>query len=378
MNQYQPHEHYMRLALDLARKGQGYTSPNPMVGALVVADSGAVVGQGYHQRAGGPHAEVHALQEAGAKAHNATLYVTLEPCCVHGKTPPCTTAIMEAGVRRVVYATQDPNPAVAGRGKETLERAGIEVLTGILDAESAHLNRHFNKHIVHRTPYITMKTAITLDGKMAVASGASRWVTGEQARRDGHRLRGEHEAIAVGIGTVLADDPLLSCRHGYENIYRHPHVIVFDSSLRIPRNAALLRQQEVQRKVIVVTDQTMADTSSAKRLQEWGAQLVFLPRSANNKLPLPRAMELLYRDHGITSILVEGGAALTSSILRAGLEDEHVIYMAPKLFGAEGMTWTGALGVDTPDNALALEFVSVHTIGKDLRIEARRTRGKQI
>lgn len=365
------HEVSMQMALNLARKGLGFTSPNPVVGSVIVDAAGAIVGMGYHAKAGMAHAEVVALKDAGEKARGATLYVTLEPCCVQGRTPPCTDAIIRAGIQKVVYAAQDPNPAVAGRSRAILEAAGIAVESGILEPEARYLNRHFNKHITRQMPYITLKSAITLDGKTAVANGQSRWITGEGARQDGHFLRGIHDAIAVGIGTIIADDPLLTCRHGGKTALPHPDVVIFDTFLRTPRNAAVLRPSEAERRVIIVTSSTMMESDTATRLLGAGIQLIGLP-PASQGLPLQQAFAALYEQYGITSVLVEGGAGLTSAIIKETLEDEHVIYMAPKLFGDEGMTWSGSLKVPTPDKAYQLRLHSVERLGNDIRICAHR------
>src|SRR5512144_1741104 len=302
-------EKYMRMALRLAARAKGRTSPNPMVGAVVVKN-GKVVATGYHHRAGEPHAEAIALGKAGRKAKGATLYVTLEPCSHTDKrTPPCTPMVMQSGVKRLVIAMIDPNPRVSGGGVKTLRRAGLEVVTGVLEAEARKLNEAFIKHITTGMPFVTLKIAQTLDGKIATASGESKWITGEKARREGHLLRDVSDAILVGVNTVLTDNPSLTARIPAG---RDPLRVIVDSGLRIRVDARVITQRSQAATLIA----TVADAPKAKitRLQEAGAQ-VLIVKSAQGRVDLRDLMRQLGRK-GIISVLVEGGPEIHASAIK--------------------------------------------------------------
>jgi len=350
----------MRMALSLARRGVGKTAPNPAVGCVIVRD-GAVVGRGWHKKAGTPHAEVHALNEAGKSAAGADVYVTLEPCAHFGKTPPCAKALIEARVARVFVAMVDPNPLVAGAGIEMLRRAGIEVETGLLEQPSRELNRPFIKWIQTKLPYVILKSALTLDGKSATANGDSRWVTGDQARREVHRLRGRMDAIMVGVGTVLKDDPLLTCRlPGGKNPLR----VVVDSTLRIPLHAALLGV-ESDAGTLVATCSASAERIAA--LAARGAEVLHC-KDGGEGVDLADLFARL-GERGVQSVLLEGGSHLAGAALRAGLVDRCMIFLAPKLIGGAGIGLFAGEGVALMGDAIRLEGMTVRRVGADLLIE---------
>ncbi len=353
----------MRLALRLAARARGWTSPNPMVGALVVRD-GRVVGRGYHRRAGGPHAEVHALEAAGAEAKGATLYVTVEPCCHAPKrTPPCTDAVIASGVRRVVVAMRDPNPRVRGRGIRLLRGAGLAVEVGVLEAEARRLNEGYASWVTTGRPFVTLKIAQTLDGKIATASGESQWITGPRARALTHRLRAQVDAVIVGLGTVLADDPRLTARRGAR---RHPHRVILDERLAIPPTARVLRWVEGATTYVATTDR--APAARRRRLEALGA--VVLP--VKSRKGLVDFDDLLDRLGALqmTSVLIEGGSEVNASALRAGVVGKVVVMVAPRLLG--GRDAVGAVGGISPlrlADAVTLRDVSVRRVGVDFIVE---------
>lgn len=351
----------MRRALALARRGR--TSPNPMVGAVVVKD-GRIVAEGYHRRAGEPHAEAAALDEAGDEARGATLYVTLEPCCHYGRTPPCTKAIISAGVSSVVAAMRDPNPLVSGKGLAELEAAGIGTDVGLLQEQARKLNEVYVKFVTTRLPFVTLKLAMTLDGKIATRTGDSRWVSCEQSRRMVHRLRERSDAVMVGVGTVLADDPELNARNGKRITY--PTRVIVDSQGRTPATARVLLQPAGET-VVAVTD--AAPAGRVRKLEEAGARI--LPVEERGSLvSLPHLMQKL-GEIGITSVLIEGGGSIAASALAAGIVDKVIVFVAPKIVGGESArTPVEGPGVETMDDALQLERLTVRNVGCDLLIEA--------
>lgn len=347
-------EPYMRQALALAEKGRGTTSPNPMVGAIVVKDGG-VVGSGFHERAGGPHAEVVALDAAGDATKGATLYVTLEPCSHYGRTPPCADLIVDRSVARVVYAMADPNPVVAGRGAEKLRGAGIETTSDVLREEACRLNEAYIKHITTGTPFVTLKLAQTLDGKIATCTGDSKWITGIESRRRVHRLRAEVDAVLVGINTALTDDPMLTVRlvEG-----RDPLRMVLDSSLRLPPTARML---SAGRTVVVALEDS--DPARARALQDRGAE-IWAVSGPNGRPDLVALMREAGRRE-ITSVLIEGGAEVAGSALRAGIVDRLMVFLAPKIIGA-GRSAVADLGVSQISEALRVRDVEIERVGEDL------------
>lgn len=354
---------YMKLALDLAAKGRGRTSPNPMVGAVIVKD-GEIVGQGYHHAAGKPHAEVNALQDAAAKAEGATVYVTLEPCSHYGRTPPCTEALIEAGVSRVVAAMKDPNPKVAGRGLKELAEAGIRVESGLLEEKARRLNEAFIKYITTEHPFVVLKNAMTLDGKIATKTGDSKWISGEESRRYVHRLRDEVDGILVGIGTVLSDNPRLTTRLP-EQDGQDPIRIVLDSGLEIPLDSNLVTQ-ESEAKTVVAAAET-ADEAKAAKLEEAGVEVLFLP-AEQKKIDLDSLLVELGR-MGIMSLLVEGGSRINTSFLFEQLVDKVVYFIAPKIIGgSKAVQAVTGQGVNKIVNGIKVEDYELSTIGNDILI----------
>jgi len=363
-------DRFMRRALELAERGRGLTSPNPMVGAVVVTAGGEVIGEGFHARAGGPHAEVDALQMAGARARGATLYVTLEPCAHQGRTPPCVDAIVAAGVARVVAAVGDPNPLVAGRGFAELRRAGIEIVAGVAAAEAERQNRVFLTAMRERRPHVTLKAAMTLDGKIADAHGASRWITGEPARRHAHRLRREADAIVVGVGTVLRDDPELTVRLG-EPWPREPLRVVLDTRARTPRGARFVRAGTPSCALIVVGADVPEERT--RELAGSGATIVRCPTRAGRVELGALLSELFSRE--VRAVLVEGGGEVHAAFLDAGLVDRVAMYVAPLIVGGRDATpVVGGVGRELK-SAVRLGGFAVTKLGDDLLIEAEVLRG---
>lgn len=354
---------YMEIALALAAKARGRTSPNPMVGAVVVKDN-QIVGQGYHARAGTPHAEVLALAEAGTAARGATLYVTLEPCCHHGRTPPCTEAVIAAGVTRVVVAMLDPNPLVAGGGIRRLREAGVEVVTGIMEEDALALNEIYIKYITTGLPFVTAKAAISLDGKIATRSGKSQWITGPEARAYGHCLRDWHDAIMVGIGTVRADNPSLTTRLAAGE-GRDPVRVILDSMANTPPGAHVLARQSEAPAIIAVT--AGAPPEKLEALRRAGAEVLVV--NEGPRVDLPALIKILGR-RGITSLLLEGGAAVHGAAFAAGIVDKVVWFIAPKIIGGrEAPGPVGDPGVDDLSQAAGLARLKVSRLGSDFCIE---------
>jgi diaminohydroxyphosphoribosylaminopyrimidine deaminase/5-amino-6-(5-phosphoribosylamino)uracil reductase len=356
-------EKYMRLALRLAEKARGRTSPNPMVGAVVVKN-GRVLATGYHKKAGEPHAEAIALRKAGRKAKGATLYVTLEPCShTNKRTPPCTPLVVSSGIKRVFVATIDPNPHVSGNGIRTLRKAGIEVATGILEAEAKKLNEAFIKHITTGMPFVTLKIAQTLDGKIATVTGESQWITGQEARQEGHRLRDSHDAILIGVNTVLNDDPSLTARIPGG---RDPIRIIVDSKLRTPTSAKVITQRSSVKTYIASLPTASKDKLVS--LLDAGAEIM-LAREKSGKVDLKHLMKML-GSYGVTSVLIEGGAEVNASALKAGIVDKVVMFIAPLLMtGADSLCAVGGRSPVKLKHAIKLNHVSLRMIGQDLMLE---------
>lgn len=352
---------YMAHALQLAERGLYTTDPNPRVGCVLVRD-GDVVGEGWHECAGEPHAEVHALRAAGERARGATAYVTLEPCCHHGRTPPCSEALIAAGVVRVVVAMQDPNPRVAGGGLAQLQAAGIATAHGLLAAEAEALNPGFAMRMRRGRPYVRCKLAMSLDGRTAMASGESKWITGEHARADVQRLRARSGAIVTGIGTLLADDPALTARLP-EGVTRQPLRVVLDHALRTPPTARLLREPGT---TLVIG--TSEEETPREALLAAGAEIVLLD-APHGRMALADVLEILAARE-INEVLVEAGARIAGAFLQAGLIDELVIYMAPALLGdgARGLFHLPAL--ERMDQKIALDIRDIRKVGADWRIAA--------
>jgi diaminohydroxyphosphoribosylaminopyrimidine deaminase/5-amino-6-(5-phosphoribosylamino)uracil reductase len=360
--------YYMARALELAKKGKGRTSPNPAVGAVIVRGN-RIVGEGYHRKAGTAHAEVVALKKAGEAARGATIYVTLEPCCHTDKrTPPCTDALIKAGIRHAVVAVRDPNPRVAGRGIRLLRKAGIETTTGIMKEEAFRLNEDFAKFITTGMPFVTLKIAQSLDGKIAASSGDSKWITGEKARRHVHQMRNEYDAIMVGLGTVLSDDPSLDCRiRGGRNPYR----VIVDSSLGIPMNAKLLSHDD-SRTVIATTQN--APAGKKEKLLASGVSVITV-KGRSKHVDLRALMQELGR-LGIMSVMIEGGSRLAGSAIRDGIVDKVMFYVAPRIIGGDdAVPSVGGVAPRFIKDSTLLEDLTVSKNGQDILIEGyiRRT-----
>ena len=351
---------FMVRCLELAGRGRGSVEPNPMVGAVVV-QRGRVIAEGAHARFGGPHAEVVALDRAGARARGATLYVSLEPCPHFGKTPPCTDRVLAAGVREVVVAVRDPNPIVSGRGLAALRHGGVKVRTGVLEEEAVRLNRGFFKAHRHGLPYVAAKWAMTLDGKIATRTGNSRWVSGKKARKWVRALRDDFQAILVGANTAERDDP------GLRGGRRDPIRIVLDSHARLPLESQLVRTARERRTIVAVTDS--APASKLRKLERAGVQVIRLEAT-----DLRVVFEELARS-GIHSILVEGGGEVHASLLEGGLADEVLVVVAPKIAGGrDAVTPVEGEGISRMAEALKLEDVTVERLGEDVLIRARTRR----
>ncbi len=355
---------FMARAIRLAKRGLYTTNPNPRVGCVLVKDD-LVVGEGFHQRAGEPHAERNALAAAGDKAAGATAYVTLEPCCHHGKTPPCSNALIEAGVSRVVVAMQDPNPLVAGKGIQQLRAAGIEVEVGVLETESKTLNPGFIKRQLNGLPYVRCKLAMSLDGRTAMASGESKWITGPEARMDVHRLRARSSAIITGIETVLADDPSMNVRLDDDIEVRQPLRVVLDSNLRMPLDAKMLG---LKGDTLIVCC-AGADEEKQILLEQQGIQVV-RQDGGEERVDLKLVLQLL-AERDVNEALLETGSVLAGSYMSAGLVDELVVYIAPHLMGTGAKGLLHIPGLERMQDRVNLEVMDLRQVGKDIRITAK-------
>ncbi len=355
----------MRRALVLARKALGHVSPNPAVGAVIVKD-GQVIGEGYTQPPGGPHAEVVALRQAGEAARGAEIYVTLEPCCHFGRTPPCTRAVIQAGIVRVHAATIDPNPVVAGKGVAELRQAGIEVVLGEREAEAREVNEAFIKHITTGLPFVIAKFAASLDGKLATRTGDSQWVTGPLARRRAHELRHIVDAIMVGANTVIADDPQLTYRRRGDRLHpgdRQPLRIVVDSQGRVPPSARVF---DSPGKAMLVTARALA-AEKATGFARRGVEVVEIPAQAG-WVDLPGLLRLL-GERQVTSLLIDGGGILLGSFFDMGLVDKVEAAIAPIIIGGkDAVPAVSGVGVDKIANVFSLERVTVHRAGRDILV----------
>ena len=356
-------EEYMKLALRLARRGLGWTSPNPVVGAVLVKDS-RIVGRGYHRRFGGNHAEINALQNASTDPAGATLYVTLEPCCHYGKTPPCVDAIIKNKIKKVVIGTLDPNPQVRGKGVKILNQHGIETKVGMLEEACRKLNEAHFKYMTTGLPLVTLKFAQTLDGRIATASGDSRWISSEEFRKRVHRLRATSDAVLVGIDTVLADNPQLTVRlvRG-----RSPTRVILDSRLRMPPDSEIVRTRDIVPVMIATTAQ--ADSKKVSQLREMGIEILVIQPDEFGEIDLKHLLRAL-GERNIASLLVEGGAKVITSFLRQKLADKLVVAIAPKIMG-RGIDAVGELNIAKISQALKLNFQKVSRVGEDIVIEAR-------
>lgn len=358
----------MARALALAERGLETTHPNPRVGCVITQGEN-IVGEGWHERAGEPHAEVNALRAAGPRAAGATAYVTLEPCSHHGRTPPCVEALIGAGIARVVFALEDPNPRVSGRGAQALRRAGVAVESGLLQSQAGELNPGFLKRMRSGRPWVRVKLAMSLDGRTALANGESQWITGPAAREDVQHWRARSSAIMTGIGTVLADDPRLDVRlPGTDRL--QPMRIVLDSRLRMPAHARLL---SVGGKVMVLTGERQADPESGRRraqLVSRGAMVEEIPSVAGEGLDLAAVLDLLGR-HELNEVWVEGGARLAGALLRGSLADELLIYVAPKILGPQARPLVEIPELRQLASAPGFTIIESRQVGDDLRMRLR-------
>ncbi len=357
---------FMARALQLAERGLWTTHPNPRVGCVLVRD-GAVVGEGWHERAGGPHAEVMALRMAGEGARGSTAYVTLEPCCHHGRTPPCSEALVAAGITRVVAAMEDPNPLVAGKGLATLRDAGLAASSGLMGTAAEALNRGFCQRMRSGRPFLFSKLAMSLDGRTALASGESRWITGAAARQEVHRLRAASSAVLTGIGTALADDPALTVRLPGIEVERQPARVLVDSSLRLPTTAQMLLQPG--QTVLIAAES--ADAARADALRAAGAEVLLLPADASCRVDfahLPTALGRL----GYNEVMVEAGPTLNGALLKAGLVDEWIVYLAPLVLGDEGRGLFHLPGIERMTDRIDLRLIESRQVGQDLRLRFGR------
>lgn len=354
-------EVFMKRAIELAEKGVGFVSPNPLVGAVIVKN-GKIIGEGYHEKCGELHAERNAFKNCKESAEGGTIYVTLEPCCHYGRTPPCTEAIIEAKIKRVVIGSRDPNPLVSGKGAEILRKAGIEVVEDFMRDECDRLNPIFFRYIITKLPYVSLKYAMTADGKIATYSGKSKWITDEFSRNDVHRLRKKHRAIMVGIGTVLADNPMLNCR--IEN-GRNPIRIVCDSNLRIPLDCNICKTANEISTIVV---SAIEKNEKRTELEKMGIRTLVFP-DESGKVDLKKLMQYL-GENSIDSVLIEGGGTLAYSALQSGIINHIYSYIAPKIFGGEtAKTPVESIGVESPDNCFKLKKTALREIGNDILIE---------
>lgn len=353
---------YMRIALELAKKGQGYTSPNPMVGAVIVKNE-RIIGTGWHKAYGRLHAERDALDSCTESPRGAVLYVTLEPCCHHGKQPPCTEAVIEAGISRVVIGSSDPNPLVSGKGIQVLQAHGIEVTQNILKEDCDRLNEIFFHYIRTKRPFVIMKYAMTMDGKIAAFTGASKWITGNEARRHVQEQRRRLTAIMTGVGTILADDPLLTCRiPGSKNPVR----VICDTHLRTPLHAQIA---VTAKEIPTILATCCTDMEKQRALEALGCRIL-LVRKQDGHVDLKQLMELLGKE-GIDSILLEGGGTLNWSALQSGIVQKVQTYIAPKLFGGQtAKTPVEGMGVSSPAAAFPLKNSFFIQLGNDFFIES--------
>lgn len=357
---------YMRRAMELAERGVGFTNPNPMVGAVIVK-GGKVIGEGWHERCGEWHAERNAFKNCTVPAEGATMYVTLEPCCHYGKTPPCTEAIIEHGIARVVVGMEDPNPLVAGKGIALLREAGIEVVCGVEEEALREQNRVFLKYISTKLPWVAMKTAMTLDGKIATRTGDSKWITGAEARAYVHELRHRFMAILVGIGTAVADDPLLNCRIEGRGV-RQPIRVVVDSNARLSLDSQLVKTAGEYRTIVAHT--RFAPEESVKALREAGVEML-LCKEKEGLVDVRNLLELLGQS-GIDSILLEGGGSLNYTFLAEGLADELYAFIAPKIVGGmNAKTPVEGAGMEKMADAINLELENVLNVGHDVLLKLK-------
>lgn len=355
-------ESYIQLAIEIAKKGKGEVSPNPLVGCIIVKND-KIIGAGYHQKYGHNHAEINAINSAKQDISGSTLYVNLEPCSHHGKTPPCVDKIIEKGVKRVVIGTLDMNPLVSGKGIKKLKKAGIEVKVGLLEKECIELNKFFFKYITKKLPYVALKAAQTLDGKIADSNYDSKWITSVDARRRVHSLRGQYDAVLIGAGTVKKDNPNLTVRLTEG---RNPKRIVIDDKLTLSVESKIFNGSE-KNLIILTCEHSAGKKKKVNKILSKGVRLIFIKESENGKMDLKAALkELAALD--IASILIEGGNKIFTSFIKQNLFDEFLLFVAPKLLG-EGIPTIGNLGIKNIRKAMKLRINNVEKLGEDILVE---------
>lgn len=367
---------YMKRALELARKGEAYTSPNPMVGAVIVKN-GEIIGEGYHKNYGSAHAEVFALQEAGKEANDAVIYLNLEPCSHYGKTPPCVFNIINSGIKKVVIAIKDPNPKVAGKGIEILKKAGVEVEVGLLAEEAKKLNEIFLSFVKDKLPFVFLKKAQTLDGYIAAKNGDSKWITNQKSRVEGHKLRHRVDAIIVGIGTVLADNPALTARLE-DQAAKDPVRVVLDPFLKIPLDAKIINQPSTAKTLIIISEacQKQSDHKLLEKIKFLQAksnlELLTLPVKKDNYFDLKALLKLLDQKN-ISSVLVEGGGKLSHSFLKNDLIDKFYYFIAAKIYGgSDGIAAFSGRGAELISAAVEIEILEQKILDDDILLIAER------
>lgn len=358
------YEKFMHRALELAALGRGRTSPNPMVGAVIVQD-GEIIAEGWHMKAGENHAEVEALADAGDDAEGATIFINLEPCSHHGRTPPCAPQLVKAGIARVVVGMTDPNPVVSGRGISLLEEAGVEVITGVLEDECLKLNEAFVKHITTGLPFVLLKGAVTLDGKIAPIGRNSKWITCEESRERVHRYRGEMDAVLVGASTLIEDNATLTCR--LQDKIKDPYRVVLDSALRIPEDTNFFKLAGDGKGIAITTDKAPGDR--VRKMESAGVKVITVDKDANGRPALEPSLRAL-SEFGIKSVMVEGGGEVNFSFLNSGLVDKVSVFIAPKIFGGRGsVSFVGGEGFENVEGCVNLKDISIERIGSDLLVE---------
>ncbi len=356
------HEVFMSEALRLARRGLGKTSPNPAVGALIVK-KGIVISRGYHRKAGLPHAEIEALKGLDKSSlRGAVLYVTLEPCCHKGRTDACTGAIIESGIKRVVIAAPDPNPLVSGKGISTLRAAGITVVEGVLAQKASLLNESFEKYITTGLPFVSLKLAASLDGRIASSRGESKWITGLESRKYVHRLRSIADAVIVGSNTAVIDNPALTVRHVRG---RHPARVVLDSTFATPLSAQIFSDTSA---AVCIFTTRKADKEKVRKARAMGVKIFYTASERSGGIDIKKAVKKL-ADQGLTNLLIEGGGAVAASAIKAGVVDRVLYFISPIFLGADSIASIGALSIDCPSAAPLLKNVKVRRFGKDLLVE---------
>lgn len=359
-------ESYIKLAVELAKKGMGKVSPNPLVGCVIIKDE-RIIGAGYHEKFGGNHAEVNAINSARENLEGATLYINLEPCSHHGKTPPCVDKIIEKKIKRIVIGTLDMNPLISGAGVKKLKAAGIEVKVGLLEKECVELNKFFFKYITKKIPYVTLKAAQTLDGKIADMTGNSKWISSVASRRYVHSLRAKYDAVLVGAGTVQADDPSLTVRLTEG---RNPKRIVLDENLELKTDHKIFTGNSDKNLIVVTTKKNIERKRRIKKLNSLGVKILFAKENSDGKINLKSALLELAKNQ-ISSILVEGGSEIYTSFLKENLYDNIILFISPKILGT-GLPFVNYFGKNTLKSALKVKFVNVETIDDDLLIELTR------